>query len=242
MTPDNYDDLREFLKSGNYMVKVFDQSVSLEAQQEYFDLSMRVKMNLIKDKDYLSEAEKVFDPQVSINEKKEILTTFASIEKVEYYHFLENFEKQAPEELKEWAILALYESRARLEAELLELNAVFITSGLGGKNDSLRYFVVLFNDQNKPFSSVQFELVRKEFEFTFKQFNGEVSEITLDGNFIKIVCLLPFVVDIRECVAKAINECNSLGKFIREKYILTNAKYLSNDEIEHSLNSDFKHF
>ncbi len=85
------------------------------------------------------------EPGYSLQVKKEILARLATIEKVECYRVIEAFLEIAEEDLHDWALLALNESRMLLESKILDENQVFISTGLGGKEEKLRYFVALMS-------------------------------------------------------------------------------------------------
>ena len=62
---------------------------------------------------------------------------------MECYRAIESFLEIAEEILHDWAVLALNESRMLLESKFLDESQVFISTGLGGKEEKFRYFVVL---------------------------------------------------------------------------------------------------
>ncbi len=64
---------------------------------------------------------------------------------MECYRAIESFIEEAEEALGFLGILALNESRMLLESKILDENQVFISTGLGGKDEKLRYFVVLMS-------------------------------------------------------------------------------------------------
>jgi hypothetical protein len=69
-----------------------------------------------------------------------------------------------------------------------------------------------------------------------KKNDGEIEKIEFIDEYCTLVTLIPLNVSIKELITIAIEECNQIGDFINEKFILTNVKVLSIDEIKDSWN------
>ncbi|HON19318.1 MAG TPA: hypothetical protein PK990_09170, partial [Salinivirgaceae bacterium] len=231
----DYNKLRKLLLDPNYTVRIFETPIDVELQKEYFAFSSELRKENNKQADYLSQVWQLYDPTVPIEDKKRILCMLASVDNIDYYRSLEQFEKMAPDELKNWATLALYESKTIIESGFLNSNMVIVSSGLGAKNNSLRYFIVLIAKNDEGFSTLQYDIIRNETEFAFREQGGEVEEINKDGRFVKIVCLLPIEQYIGELIQSIIRLCNTFGDFLAEDFILTNTKLLSVQDIENFL-------
>jgi hypothetical protein len=91
--------------------------------------------------------------------------------------------------------------------------------------------VVAFSDDENPFSDTQQRLVKSEFDYSLKRFNAEIEEIRFIDNYFSIVAIVPLSVPIRQPFRMAIYECNSLGRFIKSGFLITNVKILSTAEI-----------
>ncbi len=139
-----YEKIREILGGTPGNLKILEQKIDMDLQMEYYDCSMRIREEK-SDKWALEHMQYLSEPGYSVDVKKEILARMASIENVECYRAIEAYLEQALEPLLSWAILALNESRMLLESKILDENQVFISTGLGGKDEKLRYFVVLMS-------------------------------------------------------------------------------------------------
>jgi len=145
--------------------------------------------------------------------------------------------RNATAELKDWSILSLQESRLLLESKLLEENQVFISTGLGGLRGKLRYFIALFSESNNDFSDIQRNLIQSEFDYIFPKFEAEVEKVEFFTNYATIVGLIPLNIPVKDPIKSAIDECNNLGNFIKQGFLITNVKILSTLEIENLLNN-----
>jgi hypothetical protein len=178
---------------------------------------------------YLSE------PGYSVDVKKEILARMASIESVECFRAIEAYMEHAMEPLLSWAILALNESRMLLESKIMDENQVFISTGLGGKDEKLRYFVVLMSRTKVDLTSTQKMVIKNEFEFILKKLDAVMEEANFSGFLATILLLLPMNQSLKSVFKEAIDECNRYGNFLNDDFIVTNVRVLSFGEIEEFL-------
>jgi len=118
-----------------------------------------------------------------------------------------------------------------LESLLLDENHVFISTGLGGKGEKLRYFIVLFGKENSDFTELQKKIIRNEFHIHLKKYNSELEELNFSGSLANMLAMIPMKVIIKQIFTEAIKECNQYGDFLVSNFIITNVKELSFDEI-----------
>jgi hypothetical protein len=156
----------------------------------------------------------------------------ASVGKPEAYRAIERYSKQAPAELKEWSLMALQESRMLLESQLLDEQQIFISTGLGGMGGKLRYFVAFFPESGNDFTPTQQKLLENELEISFKKFKCDMENLSFHPNHASLLALIPINVHVRQPFVHTIEECNSLGFFVKENFLITNVKRLSWEEIE----------
>ena len=178
----------------------------------------------------------LFDKSADEDDIKEVLVLLANLDDVEAFRAIEKYNLDVPPALKDWAVLALQESRMTLESSLLEENQVIISTGLGGKGKKLRYFAVLSSNKEEGFSDLQKRLIEKELEFSVKKHDGEIEQIDFYDHYCLFKSLIPLNFSVKEIIRMALEECNQIGDFINEKFILTNVKVLSIDEINDSWN------
>ncbi len=235
-----YDKLREIQSDGNHTINILQESIDVALQMSYFKLTTRIKKSIEPNVDYLSDVVQLYDPDVELATKKRLLCILASIDDPKYFRAIETFKKNAPDNLKEWSTLALQESKMLLESSLLDTKLLYISTGLGGKGEALRFFIVLVNKKNIAYDDSQAQIIEKELDFHFRRQNGEIEEIKFDGQYAQITCLLPLECNIGDVVKNVIKECNTYGGFIEEDFLLTNVKKLSTEEINQFLDDSVK--
>jgi len=226
-----YEKIRELLGDSPGKLKILEQQIDMDLQIEYYECSQRVREERTKawafeQMPYLQE------PGYSDQVKKEILARLASMECVESYRAIEACMKEAEEPLRSWALLALNESRMLLESKIMDENQIYISTGLGGKGDKLRYFVVLMSRTHVDLTATQKMVIRNEFEMILKKFDAVMEEAVFSGYLATIMLLLPLNHSLNSVFKEAIDECNRYGNFLHDDFIVTNVRVLSFEEIE----------
>jgi len=212
---------------------VLEEQINLELQVEYFDFSHKMKTEEYRR--YLKESDQLFETQTAPEEKKKILSALASSGEVEAFRTIEKYLKNPDSELKDWAVLALQESRMLLQSSLLDEQQVFISTGLGGKGQKLRYFVVFLNNSGE-LTDMQKKLLGDELAYVMKQNDGEVEELNTMLDFTTAVVILPIKAPLKDIFKSIIDECNQYGNFLQEDMVITNVKRLNPVEIVELLN------
>lgn len=231
-----YKKIQEAISSLPENFSILEEQINVELQMEYFNYSRELKSSFSQEM-IMQHQQDLFDENVPISEKKNLLVLLASQEKVEAFRTVEKYAKNPDPELKEWSILALQESRMVLQSSLLDEQQVFISTGLGGKGQKLRYFVVFVGKEEiVEFTDIQHRLIQTELEFAVKKNNGEIEEINFYENLAVTVLLLPVKSDIQGVFSSMINECNQYGDFIRPDIIITNVKRMTVDEVKQFIN------
>ncbi|MCK4990051.1 MAG: hypothetical protein KAS29_06175 [Bacteroidales bacterium] len=229
-----YEKIQEILGGTPGNLKILEQQIDMDLQVEYYECSRKLRNELDESWAY-ENMQYLIEPGYSQDVKKDILARMASIENVECYRAIESYIDIAEESLKDWALLALNESRMQLESEIMEENQVFISTGLGGRQQKLRYFVVLMSRTNADLTPTHQMVIQNEFEFILKKFDAEVEELNFSGYLATILLLLPMNYSLKKVFQEAINECNQYGDFLRDDFIVTNVKTLSFKEIKELL-------
>ncbi len=229
-----YEKIQEILGGTPGNLKILEQQIDMDLQVEYYECSRKLRNELDESWAY-EHMQYLIEPGYSQDVKKDILARMASIENVECYRAIESYIDIAEESLKDWALLALNESRMQLESEIMEENQVFISTGLGGRQQKLRYFVVLMSRANADLTQTHQMVIQNEFEFILKKFDAEVEELNFSGYLATILLLLPMNYSLKKVFQEAINECNQYGDFLKDDFIVTNVKTLSFKEIKELL-------
>lgn len=211
--------------------RILDQQVDVDLQMEYFEFS-RNQEKPSNIEDIIAGENDLYDESITDENKRSLLVNLASIEKPEAYRIIERFVPLASPELRDWAIMAKLESRMLLETVFSEESQIFISTGLGGREGKLRYYVVIFSDSESEFSETQKRLIINEIELTVGKSDGDLESVSYHHNYIAFLLLLPISVAVKDPIKNAIDECNSLAKFVKDDFIITNVKVLSDKEVD----------
>ncbi len=235
MSEDNiFNKIEELFGKKPESFSILEHQIDIKTQMSYFEESKKLKGLGVSQKDILKKKDDLYDRKTSFDDKKQLLVILAAVDDVAAYRIIEHFLKDAEPELTDWAVLALQESRMTIESSLLNENQVIISTGLGGKGKKLRYFAVLSSVDDQEFSDLQKRLIKKELEFAFKKVDGEIEKLELIENYTTLLAVVPITIPIKDVIQSAVNECNQIGNFVSSKFILTNVKIFTIDEIKKS--------
>lgn len=226
-----YNNIRRALNNLPENINILEEQIDLNTQMKYFDYTKKIRKKNIEEECF-EHRDELFLSETLDDRKMEILSSISGIDEVAALRTIEKFLLNAGGDLKKWAILAYQESRMLIQSSLLDEQQVFISTGLGGKGQSLRYFTVLINrNQEELLNSVQQKLVRNELIFEVEKHEGEIEIIEFMEGFTTAKVLLPLKSDIQFIFRSVIDECNQYGNFLSEDLIITNVKVLSRNDI-----------
>ncbi len=235
---DNPDELFNHIKSilgeSPEIMRILEDSISIDVQMEYYKMVSKVRGSEVST-DY--NPNDLLNNKLATDEVKEYLIRLAGTDNVENYRLIEQYASVVPTDLKDWALMALNESRFHLVSSLCEEDGVFISTGLGGKSGKLRYFIV-FVPNSEGLSQEQKQLVVDEVNFLFPRYSSEIEIAEITGDFICVTALIPMDIAVNEPINAVIDECLTLGCSLNNGYIVTNVKTLSQEEIQKVLNHE----
>jgi len=212
---------------------ILENRVPVEQQKEYFKYAQFVRKVLKKmdDRDF-DRCQRVLESvELPKEDKKKILALLASSAEVKAYRMIEKYIQHPDEELLNWASMALMECKMGLESELLDEKQIYISTGLGGKEGKLRYYVLILSFQCAAFKAFQRRVIEKEFGYVLPQNDCEIERLTIKNCYLELVFLIPVTADFRVIIESVIEECNIYGNFLSHAYIVTNIKELNQSEI-----------
>jgi hypothetical protein len=151
---------------------------------------------------------------------------------VRAYRLLEQYVQHPDPELVNWAYMALMESRITLESELSGEKQVYISTGLGGKGQKLRFYVLILSSEGASFLDYQRRVIEKEFGYALPKEDCEIERLTIGDKYVELVFLVPVKADIKKILEDVIRECNLYGNFLSEIFTVTNVKELSMEEVD----------
>ena len=119
-----------------------------------------------------------------------------------------------------------------IQSSLLDEQQVFISTGLGGKGQKLRYYVVFINKNRQTIlNTTQQKLLKDEVIYELKKNDGEFESMDFSEGFSTVLAMVPLQADLKNLFRNIIDECNQYGNFLNEDMIVTNVKVLSKSEI-----------
>lgn len=232
-----YKNIQRVLDSLPENFSILEEQIDIEVQMKYFDFARKIR-TAGRASDCFENREELFTDIADNDRKREILVTIAAIDDVKAFRTIERFVKESSGEINQWAVLAMQESRMLLQSSLLDEQQVFISTGLGGRGQKLRYYVVFIN--KKPaeiLNRTQQKLVKEELLTELKANDGEFETIDFTEGFSTAMVMLPLQTDLKTVFRNIIDECNQYGDFLNDDMILTNVKMLSRNEITEMLQS-----
>lgn len=228
-----FDRLREMGEKFPEKFNILEEQIDVKIQLDYFKQSKKTKKGLPKGfKLDDINIDDLNNPEIELDIKKELLIKLASLDDPKAFRILESLSNEPDNDLHDWIVMALQENKMLLESSLLNENQVFISTGLGGRGNSLRYFVVLIGENITEFAEFQQKIVKSEFDFALSQNKSELEKITFDEYFVTLNVLVPFDVPFQKVFRSAIKECNQYGNFLKTNFLVTNVKELSISEIK----------
>jgi REP element-mobilizing transposase RayT len=226
----NNDFLREILNKVKN-INVLEEVKDPKNVFEYLNLAANLRKEIDKQK-ILAEKDQIFNSHIDLENKKKLIIQLASVDDIEAYKTLEKFSTtDLSSEIKDFVTIALQESKALLQSSLLGEPTILITSGLGGKGDKLRYFIVLFTKENKPFTDFQKQIIKKEAKFFAETNDCVIEQISVDNHFVSLIMLIPFKINPSELTASLIDSINEMGNFLSNEFILRNDKIISQENL-----------
>ncbi|PKP23840.1 MAG: hypothetical protein CVU06_06195, partial [Bacteroidetes bacterium HGW-Bacteroidetes-22] len=187
------DDALAQIRSFRGTIRVMETPVLPEAQQEYFSLNR--KNTDIPDEDELQLLSELLADQSTPDETiKTVLVRLTNSTDVKAFRNIESYASAASGSLQSFALLCLEISRMRLETSLSDEEVGYIAGGLGGHDQKLRFFILVFPADESGFTTNQLQLTQEEFRQTFEAVGGTPEVFDAGPLFLSMVVLLPVMV------------------------------------------------
>jgi hypothetical protein len=232
LEPDNiYENIKEIINNIPENFKILEETIDIDVQKDFFESTKNIKID--PEKDIVAEMISCLNcNETTVNESKLLLQKLALIDSVEAFRAIEAFSMNPRKELKEWAILSLQQSKMVLQCSLLDEQQVFISTGLGGKKDKLRFYLIFPYNQNiQDITSIQKNALKNELDFFLSKHNAETEFTEFEKRYATAMTLIPLKAPIPDIIRDVLNECNQLGDFLSSDVMITNMKKLSGEEI-----------
>lgn len=218
-------------------IHLLDEIVPVEEQMEYFQYARYIhsdQENHNIDRNYLIA--NLFSPDIAVEDRRHNLSVLAGILDVAAYRAIEAYHRSPLEpELTNWSALALAESKILLDTDLSGEKQYFVSTGLGGKHNRLRFFVVIASIDRSDLTDLQQQILLRELQFTFERNNIEMESYKFKNNFMTISILSDINHDAQMRIEEVVDECNIYGGYLDPRFLFTNIKQLEDSKIEELL-------
>ena len=219
---DKHEDIREFLNNLPDKYDIMEEGIDIQTQKEYIDYSHSFDSGELTEKDTLNLGNNLFDTSQPLETKKKVLTLLAHFGTITAFRQIEKYYKHPDKDLKQWTALALQECKMFLESTLTDESTGFISSGLGGLQDKLRYYFLLLPSSDIVFTTTQKNIIKEELNLVARDLNCIVESIDYSDKFVGLTVLVPMDVAVGTLIETVIKKCNELGDFVFEHYYVTN--------------------
>lgn len=215
----------------SFEVRISSEIFDINTQLEFFDLCYTLSEPI--DWSYLCyRSEDISNSTMLNGEKKELLVMLAKSGRIDAYRMLEKMSFDGDNELECYHKLALNSLSMQLEHDFLEQGRVFISTGLGGEGNYLRYFAVISTRTCSEFSEVQQRILKNEIEIEIEKIGGRIEKVDFNSAHALVTFLIGFERDAEQLLKNVVRETNILGCFLSEKFLLTNEKILDLQQIK----------
>lgn len=215
-------EIRRILDSIPEELRVIGDKVNKSAIEEFYYLSERIDSNEREDKNTQSP-------------NKEKLVRLAKNGDVKSYRRIEEIIQETENSgLEEFAYVALKFARINLENQLSDEPIGFISSGLGGKGNKLRYYFVI--KSTDKISEEREQMIQDELRLICLNSDSEFETIENFGNYVLVKILVSIDFAIGNIIEGLIDRC----KFADKEYFCTNVEKPTNELIEKWINGEIE--
>lgn len=214
---------------------LIDEPINLSIQKEYITFSESIEFDNVDYKEVLTGSDELFNKHTPIESKKRILILLAHLGTPESYGILKKYSKSSEAELRDWTLLSLKECRMFLESVLLKHEGGLISTGLGGKDNKLRYYLIVSSKDGLPFSEHYRNTLKRGFETISHKYKSQIEEIDFETTYAMIGMLIPMDIAIGKVIEEGITECNKKREFLLSDYYVTNVEKPTQKEISNYL-------
>lgn len=232
--PLTIEEFNQLLELAGDHLNIVQEAVDINIQNEYLAMLTPLLQNPTDleslTKQYVENIHDLFDEAIDEKIKKKMLVVLATVDDVSIYRSIETLSQQEGP-LQKWATFALRHSQMQLECNLLDTPSVFISSGLGGRGNKVRYFCVFYYNGCHSLQAFQQKTLQNEAESAIQHAGGEMESVEFKEDYATMFFLLPLKADLSLLFATITDECNQYGNFIHPDVPVTNVKKFTDEEI-----------
>lgn len=221
--------INKYYKNLKGKVKVMDAAIDYDMQLEFSERIERLSNCNLPVDEYLETL--IQRPLTALFDRDQ-LTILASIPDVRFIRLLERvIEAAEGHEILPWARLCLFMASIRLQQELDDEEVSYVAGALGGADDKIRHYFLLFPVDERGFTESQINLTREELRLGFDSIGARCESIETCRHFVGITALIPLSTEIEQVFEDCIAEINQYGQFLLPAVHQTNTHIPSLPEI-----------
>jgi|GEM_PF-3169489 len=165
----------------------------------------------------LKEIEERWKKDNSLESLKMLLVLLSKQGDVPSYRKIENILKNEKLETKDFGFVVLNFARLNLENQLLDQSVGFISTGLGGKRNLMRFYFVFTGKNNLLKEEKE---IKESLKLIQEKADSEIEEIEFNENYLLLKVLISMEVSVADWVEAFLKECH----FVNEEYLCTNVE------------------
>lgn len=220
--------------------RVVETGISYDIHIEFLNISEKVTNCEYNDNSIDPIIEELFNNKTKIIRIKEIIVILGNIGTIKSLKILKEYYDQSTDDLKGLLTLAMQENMMFLDNEFGDNNIGMISSGLGGKDNRLRIYVVFISLSEEPYTDFQKKLIETEFKAICDNNDSELEKIDFNFDYAELTILMSHNVALDTIVLGGIRNCNVYGDFINEFYFATNQGIPSVEELHKIIKEELR--
>jgi len=222
---------QEFLENIPDQFSIAEEEIDSNILNEYYNYMSKIDVGKWVENDILIEGEKLFDHTVSTVEKKRIIALLSQLGTVKTYRFIERYVEESEGELKHWSHAGLRHCQLLLEGSLSDKSVGLISAGLGGKENMLRYVVVV-GFLKPDLHPEQKRIIEESFQDTCIHYSSEAEDFDFKSSYVKISLLVSMDIAIGSVIEESIGFINEKISCLHDGYFATNVNQPTEEEIQ----------
>lgn len=212
-----------------------DINISPRVHKEYIKYHKQINKRRFDYKQTINGAKELFNEKTPFKVKKKLLFLLGEFATPECFQILKRYIDNGQSTHKEWALLALQELRFNVENELYEEGRDMIMSPLGGKRNTLRYYVVVSKKKSEQFVNEEKDMLRQTLVRITKRMQSEVENFELYSSYVLIRMLISIDVSPSDVIDAFLDE---FKRILRYHYFMINTHKPTKKEINEYLAMD----
>jgi hypothetical protein len=230
---------QEFLENIPDKFAITEKEIDLNIQNEYYKDLSKINVGEYVEDDALREGEKLFDPTVASVEKKKIIAILSQMGTVKTYRMIERHVEQSEGELGNWSRVGLRHCQMLLESSLSDKNVGLISAGLGGKENMLRYVVVV-GFLKPDLHSEQKRIIEESFQYICSHNSSKTEAFDFKSSYIKVSLLVSMDIAVGSVIEESIQLVNEKISCLYDGYFVTNVNQPTEKDIQNYLTTLWK--